>query len=133
MARTLLLDNSTWDLCVDQNGNIAVASEPYAQAQDAASSMRTFAGEVWYDRARGIPYPDKVLGHPPSLPLLRSYLENAALLVPGIVQARAYFSGLKDRQLTGQVQIRNSAGQVSATGILGSAYSSGSTATGSGS
>lgn len=130
--KTLLLDQEAWDLCIDSNGNIAVASEPYAQAQDAASSMRTFVGEVWYDQARGIPYFDKVFGHAPSLPLLRAYLEEAALLVPGVVEARAYFTAFKDRRLTGQVQTRNTAGQVSVTGLLGDAYG-GTTATGAGS
>ncbi|MCJ2087266.1 hypothetical protein MKK88_14915 [Methylobacterium sp. E-005] len=130
--KTLLLDQETWDLCVDRSGNIAVAAEPYSQAQDAASSMRTFAGEIWYDQARGIPYFDKVLGQAPSLPLLRAYLEEAALFVPGVVEARAYFSALEDRRLTGQVQIRNTAGQVSVTGLLGGAYG-GTTATGAGS
>ncbi len=45
MASTLLLDQVTWDLAVDTSGNIAVASDPYSQAQDAASSIKTFAGE----------------------------------------------------------------------------------------
>ena len=40
---TLLLDPDTWDLTVDNNGNIAVAAPPYAVAQDVASAIRTFA------------------------------------------------------------------------------------------
>ncbi|MGE8129000.1 hypothetical protein ACQKQD_18665 [Methylobacterium sp. NPDC080182] len=117
MASTLLLDQSGWDLALDVSGNIAVATEPYAQAQDAASSMRTFAGEVWYDRSRGVPYWEQILGHYPPVSLMRTYLEGAALLVPGIVKARAFFTGFADRRLTGQVQIQDASGQVSATGF----------------
>ena len=32
---TLLLHTSTWDLTVDIDGNIAMASDPYSEAQDA--------------------------------------------------------------------------------------------------
>ncbi len=52
MASTLLLDQVTWDLAVDNVRHIAVASDPYSQAQDAASSIKTFAGEVYYDTTR---------------------------------------------------------------------------------
>lgn len=117
MAATLLLDTVTWDLCLDVSGNIAVATEPYARAQDAASSIRTFAGEVYYDQARGVPYFDQVLGHYPPVSLMKSYFEGAALLVPGVVQARAFLTGYADRKVTGQVQIKDTAGQISAAGF----------------
>jgi len=114
---TLLLDTVTWDLTTDLSGNIAVATEPYARAQDAASSIRTFAGEVWYDTNRGVPYFDQVLGHYPPVSLMKSYFEGAALLVPGVVQARAFLTGYADRKVTGQVQIRDVTGDVSAAGF----------------
>jgi hypothetical protein len=44
-VNTLLLDVSSWDLCLDAAGNIAMASNPYSIAQDAASAIRTFAGD----------------------------------------------------------------------------------------
>ena len=39
---TLLLDQTEWDLVLDASGNIALASPPYALAQDVASAVRTF-------------------------------------------------------------------------------------------
>ena len=54
--KTLLLDQTTWDLTLDANNNIALAAEPYAFAQDAASAIRLFQGELWYDTTRGVPY-----------------------------------------------------------------------------
>ena len=56
MADTLLLDLTNWDLVLDVNGNIAIARPPYALAQDAASAVKTFQGECYYDTTLGIPY-----------------------------------------------------------------------------
>ena len=102
---TLLLDVVAWDLTVDINGNIAVASPPYALAQDAASECRLFQGEAYYATNRGIPYWQQILGLAPPLALVRTYLVNAALLVPGVVTAKVFFSSWIDRKLSGQVQV----------------------------
>ena len=63
--KTLLLDRTQWDLVQDANGNIALATEPYARAQDVASACRLFRGELWYDTAAGIPYFEDILGKSP--------------------------------------------------------------------
>ena len=110
MATTLLLDRTTWDLVVDAAGNIALATEPYAIAQDVASAVRLFDGELWYDTARGIPYFEEVLGHAPPLPLLKALVEGAALTVPLVAAARAYVTGSQDRIVTGQVQVTTTTG-----------------------
>ena len=59
---TLLLDRTVWDLVLDAGGNIARASNPYAVAQDVASAIKLFRGELFYDTAKGIPYWTEVLG-----------------------------------------------------------------------
>ena len=114
MASTLLLDTAAWDLCVDLDGNIAVASEPYALAQDAASAIRTFEGEVWYNRALGIPYWTQILGYAPPLSLMRAYFVAAALTVPDVVSAACFFLAITNRKVTGQVQITSTDGTLSA-------------------
>ena len=111
--KTLLLDVAAWDLCLDASGNIAVASDPYAIAQDVASAIKTFAGELYFDTAQGIPYFSQVLGARPSLQLLKAHMERAALTVPGVVTATCLFSSFKDRKLSGQVQVTDSTGAVS--------------------
>lgn len=102
---TLLLDISLWDLCKDANGNIAVASPPYALAQDVASAIRTFLGEVWYDDTLGIPYFAEILGHTPPISVFQEYMVNAALTVPGVVQAKCIVDSFDPttRDVTGQV------------------------------
>jgi hypothetical protein len=102
---TLLLDQSDWDLVLDINGNIAMANAPYALAQDVASAIKVFIGDLWYGQATGIPYLTQVLGQEPNPQFLRSQVEAAALTVPGVVQARCLFVELNsDRVLRGQVQ-----------------------------
>jgi hypothetical protein len=104
MTATLLLDRSNWDLCLDAAGNIAVASEPYSQAQDIASECRVFAGECYYDTTRGLPFKDQVLGQYQPAQVLKAALVDAALKVPGVTDATVYLSGITGREISGQVQ-----------------------------
>lgn len=110
--QTLLLDNKTWDLVLDDYGNIAVASDPYSMLQDAASAIRLFLGELIYSTAAGVPYWTDILGKNPSIELLRSKLETAAKTVPGVAGAKVYFNSITLRNVTGQVQITDAAGKL---------------------
>lgn len=117
MASTLLLDTVAWDLTVDTARNIAVATEPYAQAQDAASAIRTFDGEVYYDTTLGIPYFQQVFGYSPPTSLMKAYFNSTALTVPGVIKSQSFITSWENRMVTGQVQIMNEDGQVSAIGF----------------
>lgn len=113
MASTLLL-NANWDLTLDANGNIAVAAEPYALAQDAASAIQTYLGEVGWDTTMGVPYQTQIFGQAPPMSLLKQLLINAALSVsPDIDSAQVFFSSFNPttRQLAGQVQLTSVTGQ----------------------
>jgi hypothetical protein len=107
---TLLLDQTEWDLVLDSSGNIAKAEPPYALAQDVASAVRLFLGELWYDTTKGIPYFEDVLGHLPPLPLLTGHMQKAALSVPGVVSARVLIDSFNSREITGQIQFIDETG-----------------------
>jgi hypothetical protein len=107
---TLLLDRTAWDLVEDAQGNIAMASNPYALAQDVASAIKLFKGECFYDVSRGIPYWQQILGQWPPLAVIRAYVESAALTVPGVVKAQCKIVQTADRTITGQVEITDAAG-----------------------
>lgn len=115
--RTLLLDTIGWDLVVDANGNIAAASDPYALAQDAASAVRLFQGELWYDTTSGIPYFDQILGKLPPLALVKAKIVAAALTVPGVAAAACFISSFSGRTVHGQIQITTSTGVIAAAGF----------------
>ena len=117
MASTLLLDVDTWDLVVDNSGNIAKAAAPYALAQDAASAIRLFAGELYFDTSQGIPYFEQILGHYPPISLLKAYFDEQALTVPGVVKAQSFITFWSGRIIRGQVQIMDELGNVSAAGF----------------
>lgn len=115
--KTLLLDPGTWDLMVAASRDIAVASEPYAFAQDAASAIRLFRGEDYYDVERGVPYWDQILGRWPTIQLMKAKFVEAALTVPGVVAAQAFIESVEDRRPKGQVQVTDKAGVISAAGF----------------
>jgi hypothetical protein len=113
MANTLLLDRSAWDLCIDASRNIAMAGETYSLAQDAASAIRLFIGEYWYDTTLGIPYFQNVLGKTPSVNYLKTLFVNAAETVPDVKSATVYLTSITNGQVSGQVQVTDSNGNIS--------------------
>jgi len=68
---TLYLLPDTWDLVLDSSANIAMATNNYSLAQDAASAIKTFYGEAYYDTTLGIPYKTLILGENPPLEYIR--------------------------------------------------------------
>lgn len=117
---TLYLDVDTWDLVADANGNIAMASPPYAITQDVASACRTFYGEVYYDTTLGVPYLGKgaptneagaLLGKTPALNVLQGAIASAALKVPWVATAVCVVSAFIGRIANGQVQFTTDDGQ----------------------
>ncbi len=109
---TLLLDRTTWDLLLDANGDIAKASEPYSVVQDVASAIKLFKTELWYNKAKGLPYFQDILGQHPSLVFLKSQIERAAKTVPTVKAASCIISTFTGRQLAGTVIVTTDTGRV---------------------
>jgi len=86
-------------------------------AQDAASAIRLFAGEAWFDTTQGVPYFETILGRAPPVAFMKARFAAAALTVPGVVSAVCYLDAIADRRLTGQVQIRDAAGVTTVAGF----------------
>lgn len=115
MSTTLLLDRSAWDLVMTTNGDIAIASEPYSQAQDVASECRLFEGESWYDTRIGVPYFDQVFSGAQPVQILKAKLVEAAARVPGVTAAQAVLGDLLGREIRGQIQFSTVGGTQVAT------------------
>jgi hypothetical protein len=116
--QTLLLDQSAWDLVTDAFGNIALASNPYSLAQDAASEIRLFLGEAYYDTTRGIPYWQEILAQDPPISLMKAKFNSAAELTPEVVTAQTFITSVANRQVNGQVQILDDSGAVIAASFF---------------
>lgn len=112
--KTLLLSPLTWDLMTDASSNIAVADDPYSLAQDAASAIKLFLGELWFDTTQGVPYFEQLFGRPPNITLIKAKLATAAETVPGVVSAVVFVTSIVGRNVSGQVQVTDSSGTTTA-------------------
>lgn len=104
---TLLLDPSTWDLLIDSAGNIAKASNPYAIAQDVASAIKLFEGELFFDNTKGVQYFEEIFKKPNPENTLVLQIEAAAKTVPEVTDARCtslYYDRVA-RTITGTVEV----------------------------
>lgn len=101
---TLYLDPESWDIVADANGDWAIASSPYAVAQDVASECLLWYGEARYDNTKGIPYEPSIMGELPPPAKLISWFRTAAEGVPE-VQAATVLLNFNNRHLTGEIQV----------------------------
>lgn len=119
---TWLLDQTTWDICLDANGNWAIASAPYSLAQDVATAIRTVLGECWFNTTLGVPWLDNgdqnILGNPLNVTVFQDLMVKAALVaVPTtadvyVVSAKCVITSFnrQTRTVVGQVQFVDSTG-----------------------
>lgn len=87
--KTIQLDTDTWDLMLDGQGNIAIATDSYAVAQDVASACLVFNGECYYDNTLGIPWKEDVLGLRPTAGYISKKMEGEAKKLTIVDQAIA--------------------------------------------
>jgi len=117
MTQSLLLDQSTWDIFVDANGNMAICSKPYSVAQDVACAIRTFLGELIFDLDTGVPYFEDILGKTPPLQLIQSTITNIALEVKNVAQARTIINKSDNGEISGETQIIDTDGEEANVGF----------------
>jgi hypothetical protein len=101
MTDTLALDITLWDLDTDSRGNLRTVGDATPQsdqtspgmrlAQDVATRVQAWQGEVYFDTTQGINYP-AYFGGPPNLSLLQSVFNTEALKVPLCATALAQFT-----------------------------------------
>ena len=93
-----------YDIAALDNGSIA---------QDVASAIMTYQGEVYYDVTQGMPWLSGVMSQPYAPKLLQPLLVQAALQVPGVIQAQATMSSFSptSRKVRGTVNVIDAIGQ----------------------
>lgn len=110
--KTLKLDNDSWDLSVDELGNIATVTGDRRLAQDVASSVRVWEGELPFDVSRGINY-----GNPDEIASTLNYeMNKQARLVNGVMDSYVVFDKLTDRKLNATIYVTNEIGEQVAVG-----------------
>jgi len=114
---SLALDPVTWDLVTDPAGNLAMVSGAARLAQDVATAIRTYAGEVIYDTTLGIRWFEDILGQTPNIALVKADCETAALTVPGVQSVQIFLTSVTQRGLSGQVQITGTDGSTTTVSL----------------
>lgn len=105
--KTLRLNNETWDIGVDGYGNIGVVESNQRLAQDVASSVRVWKGELPFNTDRGINY-----GNPDELmPTLNYDINNQARYIEGVQDSYVVFDKLTDRKLDVTIYLTNESGE----------------------
>lgn len=94
-----------------------MAQPPYVTAQDVASAVKVFLGELYYDTSQGIPYEGELLGTLPPASLLVQWIQNIALTVPGVAAAVCVITAFNNRGITGQIQITNNNGSTTSVSL----------------
>jgi hypothetical protein len=108
---TLQLSDLNWDLVLDSSGNMATRTNGIAIAQDVASAVRLFFGELWYAADIGVPYFADVLGQAYVPSIVQALVEKAALSVPGVVQAQCNPLTVVGRTFTGNIKVIDTVGE----------------------
>lgn len=117
--KSLLLDTAAWDLVLDAAGNLAICTEPYAISQDVACALRLFAGELWFDVSKGVPYFASILGKTPPIEYFKSQMVRAAKTVPGVVTAVCVIETFtpESRQVVGYVKFTDTSGNTGSVAL----------------
>lgn len=109
--KTWKLDKD-WDVGLDDLNNIAMVEGNDRLAQDVASSVRVFKGELPFDIDRGVAYdkPDEVRN------TLKNDMNEQALLVDGVSDSITVFNNLTDRLLNVTIYATNEEGETITVG-----------------
>lgn len=105
---TWALDNNSWDIGVDYDTkNISLKDENEQIAQDVASSVRVWQGELPMDEDRGIDYgnPEQLRG------TLGFEMRKQANLIEGVEDSMVAFDELSDRNLDVTIYVTTTEGE----------------------
>jgi len=113
---TLTLDEN-WDLSLNADGNIEIATGDYAIAQNCANAVRLFTNEAFFDRQKGIPHFSIELGSSvmASMAVFKNAIREACLGVDGTTDCEIILNHNKENRLEG--------GQISLETVNGSQIS----------
>lgn len=104
--KTLAL-GTDWDVYVDDIGNIATLDGGNRLAQDVASSVRVFFGELPFNVNRGVEYnkPDE------NRETLNHQMNQNAKLVEGVSESVVIFEELQNRTLKPVIYVTSDSGE----------------------
>lgn len=109
MPQSLPLNISTWDVELDEYGNLSLGPEVESISQDVACAIRTFQGECRYNINLGMPYFQNILWKLPPGSLVTSFIQQQAATISLVDQCAVPSLLLgSNRQLSGLVVFNTS-------------------------
>lgn len=103
MPQSIPLNLSTWDVQLDEFGNLSLGPEVQSISQDVACAIQTFLGECRYNFNLGMPYFQNILWKLPPGSLVASYIQQQALTIDLVKSCAVPSLQLVNRKLTGLV------------------------------
>ena len=73
-----------WDLQLNAEGNLILAHDDYAIAQNCANEIRLFTNDAYFQQLNGIAWFESQLGKPLEESLIKSEIRDACLRVDGV-------------------------------------------------
>lgn len=104
--RTLELDEK-WDLMLTAGGDIALANDAFATAQNVANEARLFLNDAYFTQDQGAPYYNISLGQRTNSATVAAYWRKAASNVDdvrGITELIVNPVEIESRNLTGDIR-----------------------------
>lgn len=116
--KTLKLDWNTWDVELDESGNLGVFDTNNSVeeklkyvAQTVANAVRLFKNDAYFFKDEGIPHFEEILGFEPPPSLVQEHLKNAALSVPLVKSVDIIEYLWKDRTVSGIIRVFTISGE----------------------
>ena len=82
--KTALLNQNTWDLQLDGDGNIKLCTGAQAVAQNAANEIRLWRNDAYFQQNNGIAWKEAQLAKKLDLNVLLQVIREAAMKVPEV-------------------------------------------------
>ena len=93
MASTIALSTASWDLTLNAQKHIAIATGAQSIAQQVACAIRVWLGELYYDTTQGINF-IAIFTRTSNTSVLAASINAVALLVPGVLSAKTTLAPL---------------------------------------
>jgi hypothetical protein len=84
------IDQTTNDLYLASDGNLALATEAAAVGQHGRQRLQTYIGEWFLDRTAGVPWLDQILGQAYDPALAESVVKAELLDTDGITEITSF-------------------------------------------
>lgn len=98
----LAIDQTTNDLYLTSDGNLATVADAEAVGQHARQRLSTFSGEWFLDTTAGVPWLDQILGQTYDPALAESVVKAEILNTDGVTEITS-FSVAFDRNTRGLI------------------------------